>query len=82
MADPTGVPKPLDLRIIDTNTGELLRHLTLDPRRDYQPIAWPSCGCLRCLATSISDVSRHHMVGPAGLEPATERLLVTPQPSS
>jgi transposase InsO family protein len=27
----------LDIRIIDTTTGELLRHLTLDPTRDYQP---------------------------------------------
>jgi transposase InsO family protein len=27
----------LDIRIINTTTGELLRHLTLDPNRDYQP---------------------------------------------
>jgi hypothetical protein len=27
----------LNIRIIDTNTGELLRALTLDPTRDYQP---------------------------------------------
>ncbi len=27
----------LDIRIITTQTGELLRHLTLDPTRDYQP---------------------------------------------
>jgi hypothetical protein len=27
----------LDIRIIATNTGELLRHLTLDPTRGYQP---------------------------------------------
>lgn len=27
----------LDIRVIDTTTGELLRHLTLDPTRDYQP---------------------------------------------
>jgi transposase InsO family protein len=27
----------LDIRIVDTTTGELLRHLTLDPTRDYQP---------------------------------------------
>ena len=27
----------LDIRIIDTTTGEVLRHLTLDPTRDYQP---------------------------------------------
>jgi transposase InsO family protein len=27
----------LDIRVIDTTTGETLRHLTLDPNRDYQP---------------------------------------------
>jgi transposase InsO family protein len=27
----------LDIRVIDTTTGELLRHLTLNPNRDYQP---------------------------------------------
>lgn len=27
----------LDIRVVDTTTGELLRHLTLDPTRDYQP---------------------------------------------
>ena len=27
----------LDIRVIATQTGELLRHLTLDPSRDYQP---------------------------------------------
>lgn len=26
-----------DIRVINTNTGELLRHLHLDPNRDYQP---------------------------------------------
>jgi len=26
-----------DIRIINRHTGELLRHLTLDPNRDYQP---------------------------------------------
>ena len=25
------------IRVIDTQTGELLRHLTLNPERDYQP---------------------------------------------
>lgn len=30
-----------DIRIIDQQTGELLRQLTLDPNRDYQPIANP-----------------------------------------
>jgi len=27
----------LDIRVIDTTTGEVLRHLTLDPNRGYQP---------------------------------------------
>lgn len=27
----------LDIRVINTQTGELLRHLQLDPTRDYQP---------------------------------------------
>jgi transposase InsO family protein len=31
----------LDIRIVDTTTGELLRHLTLDPTRDYQPTGQP-----------------------------------------
>ena len=31
----------LDIRIINTTTGELLRHLTLDPTRDYQPTGKP-----------------------------------------
>ena len=31
----------LDIRIIDAATGELLRHLTLDPTRDYQPTGRP-----------------------------------------
>ena len=31
----------LDIRIVNTTTGELLRHLTLDPTRDYQPTGAP-----------------------------------------
>jgi len=31
----------LDIRVIDAETGELLRGLTLDPGRDYQPLARP-----------------------------------------
>jgi hypothetical protein len=30
-----------DIRIVDIGTGELLRHLTLDPIRDYQPTGAP-----------------------------------------
>jgi len=31
----------LDIRVINATTGELLRHLTLDPTRDYQPTGQP-----------------------------------------
>jgi hypothetical protein len=31
----------LDVRVIDAETGELLRELTLDPSRDYQPLGRP-----------------------------------------
>ena len=31
----------LDIRIVHAATGELLRHLTLDPTRDYQPTGKP-----------------------------------------
>jgi transposase InsO family protein len=31
----------LDIRILDATTGELLRELTLDPTRDYQPTGAP-----------------------------------------
>jgi transposase InsO family protein len=31
----------LDIRIVDAATGELLRELTLDPNRDYQPTGRP-----------------------------------------
>lgn len=33
----TIIAADLDIRIINTTTGELLRHLTLDPTRNYQP---------------------------------------------
>ncbi len=31
----------LDIRIVNAATGELLRELTLDPTRDYQPTGAP-----------------------------------------
>ncbi|WP_026925662.1 hypothetical protein [Glycomyces arizonensis] len=31
----------LDIRVLDATTGELIRHLTLDPTRDYQPTGRP-----------------------------------------
>jgi hypothetical protein len=33
--------RDLDIRIIDAATGELLRQLTLDPTRNYQPTGRP-----------------------------------------
>jgi hypothetical protein len=32
----------LHIRVINAATGELLRELTLDPTRDYQPTSRPS----------------------------------------
>ena len=34
----------LDITIIDLTTGEILRELTLDPTRDYQPTGKPPGG--------------------------------------
>ena len=31
------VVNDLDIRVINHDTGEIIRHLTLDPTRDYQP---------------------------------------------
>ena len=31
----------LDVRVVHATTGELLRELTIDPRRDYQPTGAP-----------------------------------------
>ena len=31
----------MDVRVINATTGELLRHLTLDPNRNYQPLGRP-----------------------------------------
>ena len=55
----------LHIRIINAATGELIRELTLDPARDYQPTGRPpgppnentpnpdvGSGCPRCLETS------------------------------
>jgi hypothetical protein len=33
----------LDIRVINATTSENLRHLTLDPTRDYQPTGKPKC---------------------------------------
>ena len=60
-----------DIRIINATTGELLRTLTLDPRRDCQPISTPKPRNPDPEGPGVRDVSRHHMVAGAGFEPAT-----------
>jgi len=41
--------------------GSPLRRIVLDPSRDYQPqVSSGVIPVLRCLATSLSDVLRHH----------------------
>ena len=64
----------LDVRIM-TDDGELLRHLTLDPTKDYQspwsaPVRrWVLEGPPGCLATTVRDVSRHNRAERVGFEP-------------
>lgn len=54
------------LRIVDAGSGQLLRELTIDPNRDYQPLHRPPgppkpiTDMQRCLKTSVNGVSRHH----------------------
>jgi hypothetical protein len=59
----------LNVRVVNATTGELLRELTIDTTRDYQPrntkIRTPSEG------SDLSYLLRHHMVGLTGFEPAT-----------
>jgi hypothetical protein len=64
-----------DVRIIDAATGELIRHLTIDPTRDYQPRGAP-CGAHEksseppTRVQSYSDVLQHHTEPMTGIEPA------------
>ncbi len=77
----------LDVRVIHATTGELLTIRTLDPERALprhrSPHRWttttlrtPKNETSRTLngGSAIRDVSRHHMVPPAGFEPATHGL--------
>ena len=56
----------LDVRVVDAATGELLRELTIDPRRDYQPTGAPkdppemTTPDLRIRRSAVADVLRHH----------------------
>ena len=59
----------LDVRVVNAATGELLRELTIDPRRDYQPTGRPpgptkkNSPDPRYVGSGYSDVLRHHTVG-------------------
>ena len=67
----------LDIRVIDAATGELLRHLTLDPtalprHRHARPGPTPrKRNKPNPPGSAVRDVLRHHMVGLTGFEPAT-----------
>ena len=58
-----------DVRIVTTD-GTLLRELTLDPNRNYQPLGgrWPVHNVLQQVSTMSCDRTRS---GRAGFEPAT-----------
>jgi hypothetical protein len=69
----------LHIRIINAATGELLRQLTLDPTRDYQPTRRPQRPQTEKVPNltqvrNYSDALRHHMVAGTGFEPATSGL--------
>jgi hypothetical protein len=76
--------RDLHIRIIDAATGELLRELTLDPDRNYQPTGRPPGLTPRnlranqktpnlTLVRGVLDVSRHHTGLAAGIEPTFAR---------
>ena len=66
----------LDIRVLD-QAGEPIRELTPDPTRNYQS----NPDRERCPGTSVHDVPRHRMAPPAGFEPATHGLGVSPDVS-
>ena len=55
----------LDIRVINNDTGELLRHLTLNPDIDYQP--QNDQGPNPTVGPVLADVSRHHNSGGGGI---------------
>ena len=62
----------LNVRIINAATGELIRELTINPTRDYQPRGvkpGPKKTRTLIMGSGYSDVPTHHMVPPAGFEP-------------
>ena len=64
----------LDIRVVNAATGELLRDLTLDPTRDYQPTGTPPGPQNEDTGpnegSTVPDVLRHHMERATGFEPA------------
>ena len=75
------------IRVVDAETGELLRELTLDPTKDYQPLGRPpgppkddrsrSPEMQRCPATPVNGVAGHHTGGADGIR--TPNLLIRSQ---
>ena len=64
----------LHVRVINATTGELLRELTIDPNRDYQPRT-PTMTNARThisVGSGVRDVLRHHMAVAVGFEPTEE----------
>ncbi len=64
----------LQIRVINALTGELLRDLTLDPDRDYQPTGKPKDPPAHDktgspVGSPVSYVLRDHIVPPVGVEP-------------
>ena len=60
-----------DVTIINTQTGQIIRELTIDPTRDYQPIGQRKNLNLQNGGSGHTNVLRHHIVGLTGFEPAT-----------
>ena len=62
----------LNVRIINAATGELIRELTIDPTRDYQPRGGhpgrPKSPEPQTQVQSYSYVLTHHMFGLRGFE--------------
>lgn len=46
----------LDIRVINRDTGQLIRALSLNPAKDYQPQPETE----QCLETPVNGVPRHH----------------------
>ena len=51
----------LNVRVVHAATGELLRQLTIDPRRDYQPIQRPTTPRKKQARTYETQVRAIHM---------------------